>query len=106
MKSVKMPGFTAEASLYKTSVQYLIAATPYDSADSRGVQPQLPNDVWTTDKVCEACGCTVSGFVCNCGLRPDPAKLACIQNGGPAKVMLPVRTGVGIGGGTLRGFRA
>jgi hypothetical protein len=106
MNSVKMPGFTAEASLYKAGVQYPMAATPYGSADNRGVQPQLANDTWTTDKICTACGCSVSGFVCNCGLRPDPAKLACIQNGGPSRVMLPIRTGVGVGGSALSGFRA
>lgn len=43
------------------------------------------DDTWTTRNVCTACGCSVSGFVCNCGLRPNPKKLDCIKNGGPPK---------------------
>ena len=82
---MNIPGFTAEVSLHKASGAYSMAGTSNDSGGSRGVLPQLPQDVWTTRKVCEACGCTVSGFVCDCGLRPDPAKLACILNGGPKR---------------------
>lgn len=104
MDSVKMPGFTAEASLFKPSGYYSTVFTANDPGSSRGVRPQLPNDVYTTDKVCVACGCTVSGFACDCGLRPDPNKLACIQNGGPSKVTLPILSGVSIGGGTLMGI--
>jgi len=106
MNTLRTPGFTGEASLYRTTEHYRVAGISNDLIGSRGALPQLANDTWTTDKVCVACGCSVSGFVCNCGLRPDPAKLACIQNGGPSKVMLPVRTGVGIKSGTLTGFRA
>jgi len=51
------------------------------------VEPTRANDdVWTTTKVCEACGCTVSGFQCNCGANPSQKKLECIKNGGPTKV--------------------
>jgi hypothetical protein len=38
MKTMNMPGFTAEASLYKTDEQYLVAAT--DPAPSNQVVPQ------------------------------------------------------------------
>ncbi len=86
MNTINMPGFTAETSLYKTSGRYRIAGTPNDLGGSRGVLPQL-DDVWTTDKVCTACGCTVNGFVCNCGLRPRPDKLECILNGGPGRAV-------------------
>jgi hypothetical protein len=97
MSTVKLPGFTGERSLYKTSGQYRSARSVGERAAGFGVLPQLP--VWTTDTVCEACGCTVSGFQCNCGLRPDPKKLECIKNGGPSKVITPIFGGIGIGGG-------
>ena len=85
---MNIPGFTAEAALYTTSGHYRSAGTPNDLAGSRGVLAQLQNqDTWTTDKVCKACGCTVSGFVCNCGLRPRPDKLECIRNGGPGRAV-------------------
>jgi hypothetical protein len=80
---MNLPGFTADSSLYTTKSHYRIA--PNNSVNSRVALPQLQKDDWTTDKVCTACGCTVSGFVCNCGLRPSPDKLACIRNGGPQK---------------------
>ena len=38
---MNMPGFTAEASLYKTKVHYRIAGTPDDLMDSRAILPQL-----------------------------------------------------------------
>jgi hypothetical protein len=94
---MNMPGFTAGASIYKTSGHYLTGA-PNELGGSRGVLPQVQDDtVWTTDKICEACGCTVSGFQCNCGLRPDPKKVECIKNGGPSKVVSVLGVG-GIGG--------
>jgi hypothetical protein len=99
MSIVKMPGFTGEASLYTSDEHYRAGGISHGLMDSRGVLPQLP--VWTTDTVCKACGCTVSGFVCNCGLRPDPRKLECIQNGGPSRAV-PVFGGVGIGGGVFK----
>ena len=102
---MNMPGFTAEASLHKAGGHYSMAGTPNAWAGSRAVLPQLAQDVWTTDKVCEACGCTVSGFVCDCGLRPDPAKLACIQKGGPTRVV-QILAGLGMGHRTLGGIRA
>ncbi len=102
---MNMPGFDAELSLYKTSGHYRIAGRPNALIGSREVLPQLRNqDDWTTDTVCTACGCTVSGFACNCGLRPSPAKLECIRNGGPARVVRVL--GVGIGDGILQGTRA
>jgi hypothetical protein len=85
MGPTNMPGFTAEASLSKTRGHYRMAGTPGDVVGGRGAVPQLANDTWTTDKVCKACGCTVKGFVCDCGLRPRPDKLECIKNGGPTK---------------------
>ena len=88
MNNMNMPGFTAEASLYKTSRHHWVYGAANELAGDRGVLPQLQNrDDWTTDKICNACGCTVSGFVCNCGLRPDPGKLECIRNGGPARAV-------------------
>ena len=92
--TARMPEFTAEAALYKIRGHYGIAGTPNDGVRSRGVLSQLQNqDDWTTDKTCKACGCTVKGFVCDCGLRPRPDKLECIRNGGPGRV-LPSRIGV------------
>lgn len=99
MNAMNMPGFTAETSLYKTIEHYRVAGSLNDLAGSLGVLPQLPKrDDWTTDKVCKACGCTVKGFACDCGLNPSPTKLECIRNGGPAQ---PVRvlSGTHIGGG-------
>lgn len=54
---------------------------------SSDVEPQRDDTTWTTSDVCKACGCTVSGFQCNCGLTPSPKKLECIKNGGPTKVI-------------------
>ena len=87
MNMSKVPGFTGEASLYVSSEHYGAAGAPNGFAAGPAVQPQLRNDgtTWTTADVCKACGCTVSGFQCNCGARPDPTKLACIQNGGPSR---------------------
>lgn len=68
------------------------AATTDDGGDDaplglsdQGVGIQRDDDTWTTTGVCKACGCTVSGFQCNCGLNPRPDKLECIKNGGPVK---------------------
>jgi hypothetical protein len=84
---MNMPGFTAEASLYKIRGHYLTGA-PSNLEGGWGVLPQVQDDtIWTTDKICEVCGCKVSGFQCDCGLRPDPKKVECIKNGGPSKVV-------------------
>lgn len=85
MNSVKMPGFTGEASLYMSSEHYRAAGAGNGIAASPEVLPQL-RTIWTTADICEACGCSVSGFQCNCGLRPDPRKVECINNGGPSKL--------------------
>jgi len=85
MNTINMPGFTAEASLYKTNGHYLIAGTPNDLVGSRRVLPQLQNLGWgTTREVCTACGCTLSFFNCDCGNSRH--KLDCIRNGGPSRV--------------------
>lgn len=42
MKTMNIPGFTADASLYKTSGHYRIAGTTNDLVGSQGVLPQLP----------------------------------------------------------------
>ena len=42
MRMTKMPGFTAEASLYKSTRQYRRMGNPAAVARSRGVLPQLP----------------------------------------------------------------
>jgi hypothetical protein len=84
---MKIPGFTAEASLYKTGESYRIVGTPNDLVGSRGVLPQLRNLGWgTTRDVCTACGCTLSFFNCDCG--NSSSKLDCIRNGGPVRSSL------------------
>jgi hypothetical protein len=46
MNTINMPGFAAEASLYKTSGHYrAMAGTSNDLAGSRGVLPQLPRQI-------------------------------------------------------------
>lgn len=86
MKTMNLPGFTADASLYKTSGHYRTDGTLSEMAADRGILAQRDNDTdYTTDQVCKACGCSVSGFVCNCGARPSQGKLDCIRNGGPDK---------------------
>jgi len=42
MNVMNMPGFSAEASVYRTSRQYRRAGAPNALAGSRGVIPQLP----------------------------------------------------------------
>lgn len=82
MNTMNMPGFTGEASLYKTSGHYRIVGTPDDLLGSRGVLPQL----YTTRAVCRACGCTLSEVACDCGQGESAsAKLDCIRNGGPTR---------------------
>ena len=72
--------------------EYMVAVSSNGVAgnDSQGVITQLRRDdtTWTTDKICEACGCTVKGFACDCGLRPSPSKSECIKNGGPKRTVL------------------
>ncbi len=73
--------------------EYMVAVSPNGVAvnDSRGFMTQFlmrDDTTWTTDKICEACGCTVKGFACDCGLRPNPTKLECIKNGGPKRIVL------------------
>jgi hypothetical protein len=38
---MNIPGFTAEASFYKTPGNYQMAGTPNDLAENRGVVPQM-----------------------------------------------------------------
>ena len=99
MNTINIPGFTAEASIYKTGGPYWMSGAPNDSAAGRGVLAQADDTVWTTSSICEACGCSVSGFICNCGLRPSEAKLECIRNGGPKKA-------VAFRGGALQRYRS
>jgi len=42
MNIINMPGFTAEASIYKTVRQYRMAGTRNNLGGGRGVLPQLP----------------------------------------------------------------
>jgi len=86
MNAINIPGFTAEESLSNTSGHYRTAGTRNDFAGSPEVLAQRDTE-WTTDTVCKACGCTVQGFACNCGLRPSDAKLECIRNGGPKRAV-------------------
>lgn len=51
------------------------------------VETKRDDTTWTTSDLCKACGCTVSGFQCNCGPTPSQKKLECIKNGGPTKVI-------------------
>lgn len=87
MKTTSMPGFTAEASLYRSGDQYRNGRSPDGLSAGRGVVPQADNTIWTKDTICRACGCSVSGFTCNCGLNPNPNKVECIKNGGPGKAV-------------------
>ena len=82
---MNIPGFTAEASLASGRREW-VAASP-DLAGGRQIFAQVQDDdtIWTKDKICEACGCTVKGFICDCGLRPRPETLECIKNGGPGR---------------------
>lgn len=41
MNTMNMPGFTAEASVYRTRGHYWVAGTPNDFAGGQGVLPQL-----------------------------------------------------------------
>jgi hypothetical protein len=88
MNTRNLPGFTADASLGTPRGRYRTRSRFDGPANGRGrvvAQRQRNEDIWTTDKICEACGCTVKGFACDCGLRPSPSKLECIRNGGPVK---------------------
>lgn len=87
MNAINIPGFTAEASIYKTGGPYRMADAPNDPVAGRGILAQADDTVWTTSSICEACGCTVQGFICNCGLRPSDKKLECIKNGGPKRAV-------------------
>lgn len=49
MNIMNMAGFTAEASLHKSSGHYRMAGTPNDLVGSRGVLPQLPIDLCLAD---------------------------------------------------------
>lgn len=87
VSSTTMPGFTADAALCEVDGHYWQGSAD-DLAGNHAVLPQLRNkDNWTTDRICKACGCTVNGFICDCGLRPRPDKLACIRNGGPGRAI-------------------
>ena len=56
MNNMNMPGFTAEASLYKSEEQYLVVAT--DAAPSTQVVPQIPLGL-----------CTKAVYYCNRGYQ-------------------------------------
>lgn len=95
MTATNLPGFTADASLYETTAHYRTGGTLNGLIGDREVLPQRDDDtVWTTDKVCTACGCSVKGFACDCGLRPSQKALDCIKNGGPDKQPLLTRFGL------------
>ena len=98
---MKMPGFSAEASLCKSSNIYRLADFPDEPVGSRGVLTQLAPDNYTTRAVCEACGCKATDVACDCGMPPSRRKLDCINNGGPSRA-LPILSAVGIGGGVFR----
>lgn len=81
---MRIPGFSAEASLYKTSGHYRVAGARKGLTYGWEVLPQLQNLSWgTTRDVCTACGCKLSFFNCDCG--NSSSKLDCIRNGGPAQ---------------------
>ncbi len=101
MSTVKIPGFTSEASLCETRAPYPLADVPDNLIGGRRVLPQLANETYTTRQVCEACGCTASDVACDCGMPPSQRKLNCINNGGPART-LPVSSPVRLGGGIFR----
>jgi hypothetical protein len=95
MIAMKLPGFSAEASLYQSCRHYR-AFGPIDNlVGDRGIQPQLMggmgggNEIYTTH--CEECGCVLvyGGLACYCGPRGprSPEQLDCLLNG-PSKVFL------------------
>lgn len=104
MDTAKMPGFSAEASLYRTAGQYLTTGVPGMRAGSPVILPQLANTTYTTDKICAACGCVVKGFGCDCGTPPNKGKVDCINNGGPSKFVGVFGSGVFSGAVQARRF--
>jgi hypothetical protein len=96
---MNMPGFTADASLYKLSGHYRVAGSPDALVGSRGILLQLINlGEGTTRGVCTACGCVASFFNCDCG--NSQRKLACVRNGGPTRIV-PILDDISIGDTTL-----
>ena len=100
MNMIRIPGFTAEASLRKTIAQYRRSDVADNAVSSRGIRPQLMNDTYTTRDVCKACGCAASEVACDCGR--SQSKLDCIANGGPSKA-LAILSATSVGTGFFRG---
>jgi hypothetical protein len=49
---MNIPGFTAEASVYKNPGNYQMAGTPNDLAGNRGVVPQMSAPCWKMYRNC------------------------------------------------------
>jgi hypothetical protein len=52
---MKMPGFTAEASLYWVGVPYHLTDTPIESRGDKAVTAQRWRIAWCEDEGCVAC---------------------------------------------------
>jgi hypothetical protein len=83
---MNIPGFTAEAALYKSVGHYESDGAERSRGEIRGaISPCLQN-TGTTRTICRDCGCIPSFFNCDCG--NSKIKLKCIENGGPGKLQL------------------
>lgn len=68
MNTMNMPGFTAEASLYKTSGDYRLVASGGDGFAGQAVTPALPiiDTIWRGLRCVDACvACAIAGGVGN-----------------------------------------
>lgn len=65
MNTMTMPGFTAEASLYRTNERYQMIETLVAPADGRMIVPQQECGIHGPDICCCMWG------VCQCHRRPD-----------------------------------
>lgn len=76
----------AAVSLFATAA--CTQAPEIEEEPALAVDQPLLNRTHTTRKVCTDCGCTPTELACNCGLSgPSPKEQACIDNGGPVKVL-------------------
>jgi hypothetical protein len=103
VKNMNIPGFTAEASLYRSNRSYRTSGRPDGATAHARVLPQADDTIWTKDTICRACGCSVSGFICDCGANPNWRKIECIKNGGPGKVVSLGGAFTTGGGGVFQG---
>jgi hypothetical protein len=84
---MKMPGFAAEASLYKTSEQYRLLAAPHNDRRAQVVQLSLPVSVSCSGGGMD-CFCTggcirkKGGWCCCAGDANCPPRAVATETGG------------------------